>query len=292
MEQDSRRLEVETPTRSERVDSVTGVTERVQFIGGPGERIYSVASLPAGDVIGGVVIAPSLLTDRLRSYRGEVLAARRLAALGFAVQRFDYRGFGHSDGQTGVADVALMSADLSTAIANLEDVVDPGQMTLVGSRYGSLLVANRPPPPAIRRAVLWDPVLSGREYFRAAFRAHMVGRLQRTGSEDAPTSQLEETGSASVLGYTVSRQLVESSDGISLVPAIGLIGASVLWIESASELSAARRQAAETLRSAGVDLTIKQIPNGDPGWFVGVRPLQDEDTVAVLVDWLLREARV
>lgn len=284
-----RRVEPLNPASSERVDPVSGVTERVRFLGPAGERIYSVISLPPGQVIGGVVIAPSLLTDRLRSYRGEVLAARRLAALGFAVQRFDYRGFGHSDGETGVTDVTRMSGDLSTAIDELQGLLGQAEVTLVGSRYGSLLVANRDAPT--RRAVLWDPVLSGREYFRTAFRAHMVGALKRTRSDSSPTSQLEETGWATVLGYTVSRQLVDSSGTLSLVPAASLKDAQVLWIESASQPSTARSQAQDRLRSDGVNLLIRQLPNDDPGWFVGVRPLEDGRATAALVDWVSGRAQ-
>lgn len=281
-------FEPESLARSERVDPVTGVIDRVRFLGPPGERVFSVLSLPPGRVIGGVVIVSSLLTDRLRSYRGEVLAARRLAVLGFAVQRFDYRGFGHSDGETGVTDIARMSDDLSIAIGDLQGSVGQTGITLVGSRYGSLLVSNR--STQTRRAVLWDPVMSGREYFRTAFRAHMVGLLQGAGANPTPTSQLEETGRATVLGYTVSRQLFESSATLSLVPADSMRGAQVLWMESASQLSPARRQAADWFRSNGVELVIKLLPGGEPAWFVGARPLGDAGAGAVLVDWLSGQA--
>ena len=158
---------------SERVDPVSGITERVRFVGAEGEKIFTVLSLPQGRIKGGVVLAPSLLTDRVRSYRAEVKAARQLANLGLAVLRFDYRGFGHSDGETGVTDARRLHEDLQTASAELQDLLKEEDVAMVGSRFGSLLVANRNVPT--RRAVLWDPVLSGAEYFRTAFRARDGG---------------------------------------------------------------------------------------------------------------------
>lgn len=274
--------------RSERVDEVTGVVERAAFLGQTGQQIFSVTSLPSGPVRGAVVIAPSLLTDRVRLYRGEVLAARRLAAQGFAVLRFDYRGFGHSDGETGVADVARLSADLSVAIDAVRSKAGEIDLTLVGSRFGSLLVANW--GGEANRTVLWDPVLTGREYFKTAFRAHMVGRLQRSGDDSAPTSQLQETGRATVLGYTVSRDLVEDVEGLSLEEA-KLAAREVLWIESADEMSAPRCRVEASLRSGGVELAVRLIPNDDPGWFVGVRPFENTAAVDALVEWLSKDQR-
>ncbi len=274
---------------SVRVDEATGVIDRAAFLGPAGERIFAVASLPPGDVRGNVVIAPSLLTDRIRLYRGEVLAARRLAALGFAVLRFDYRGFGHSDGETGVTDAERMALDVDLAVRELETLSGTHDLTLVGSRFGSVLIANRLEP--VRRAVLWDPVLSGRDYFKTAFRAAMIGRLQRTGSDSTPTAQLAGTGQATVLGYTVSRELVESTNGLTLAPGDSLAGADVLWIESGAELSKAQTAAAEQLRDNGARLDLRLLPNADPGWFVGVRPFESGAALDTLVGWISGEDR-
>ena len=259
----------------------------MRFLGAEGKRIFSVLSLPQGRIKGGVVLAPSLLTDRVRSYRAEVKAARQLANLGLAVLRFDYRGFGHSDGETGVTDARRLLEDLETASGELQDLLKEEDVAMVGSRFGSLLVANRNVPT--RRAVLWDPLLSGAEYFRTAFRAQMVGQIHRSGLSTAPNTQLENDGRANVLGYNVSRLLVESVTGLQLAAGTCLNGADVLWIESAAKLTAARAQAADRLRSDNVNLVTRLIPGEDPGWFIGVRPLEGHAAVGVLVKWLSSE---
>lgn len=269
---------------SERRDPVTGVVERLSFVGAPAEQIFTVTAVPSGPVLGGVVMAPSLLTDRIRLYRGEVRAARRLAALGYAVVRFDYRGFGHSDGFTGDTNVHRLTADLDLAIASLREVVSEGPITLIGSRFGSLMVANSATP--VSRAVLWDPVLTGREYFRTAFRAHLIGGMQRDGSSQTPSAQLKEGGRATVLGYTVTSSLVDSVDGLSLTAAPALSEASVLWIESEAELSKGRSEAETNLRAAVTDLSVRLLPNPDSGWFVGVRPFDSQEAEDAIVEWL------
>ena len=266
-----------------RTDHEARITERVQFVGQANSELYTVLSMPIGRVLGGVVIASSLLTDLLRSYRGEVLMGRRLASLGYAVLRFDYRGFGHSDGETGVTNVGFLADDLAAAITILETHIGPAPMTLVGSRFGSLLVANHPAPAA--RRVFWDPVLTGHDYFRTAFRAHMVGTMRSANLGSTPSAQLRDNGRAGVLGYTVGRDLVESTRSLSLVSK-GLAGCSVLWVDTAVTMSKPGAQSQDDLRSMGVDLAIRHMPVRDPGWFVGVRPREDRGAITAIAEWL------
>lgn len=279
---------VSNHSASTRVDRATGIEEHARFLGPPGERIFSILALPAGEVRGGVVIAPSLLTDRIRLYRDEVSVARRLAARGLAVLRFDYRGFGHSDGQTGVADQETMLEDLAVAVQDLENHVDGAAISLVGSRFGSALIAQS--LQLTQHSVLWYPVLSGHEYFRLAFRGHMVGSMHREGGEATPTRQLTESGYANVLGYRVSRRLVEGASAAALVSEKWKVSSRVLWIEAGTDLSAPRQEAADRIRESGAELVVAFAPTEDPGWFVGVRPFQNPAATDRLVEWLTEGA--
>ena len=63
-------------------------------------------------MLGGVVACPSIYQDLFAGYRDEVLLARSLAARGIAVQRFHYRGAGHSDGDVAGAITSLTSSSV------------------------------------------------------------------------------------------------------------------------------------------------------------------------------------
>ena len=81
-----------------RTDLVAGIEEEVGFLEASGSSLFVCQHRPLGPVTGAVVICPALFVDQLRNYRAEVSLARRLAASGVLVQRFHYRGTGHSDG--------------------------------------------------------------------------------------------------------------------------------------------------------------------------------------------------
>ena len=63
-----------------------------------GEKLLGILHLPDDPTASGVVIVPGAPQYRVGSHRQFVLLARDLAAAGFAVLRFDYRGMGDSDG--------------------------------------------------------------------------------------------------------------------------------------------------------------------------------------------------
>src|SRR3954447_25668070 len=79
-------------------DDRTGVTEEATFLGEGRSRFLAFLHRPrAATPVGGVLLCGSLYQDLHLNYRPEVLLARALAARGFAVARFQYRGTGNSD---------------------------------------------------------------------------------------------------------------------------------------------------------------------------------------------------
>ena len=87
------------------------------------------------------------------------VAARELAAHGFSCLRFDYAGYGDSDGEFADATVSTMTADIESAIDELRRRSGASRLALVGVRLGATLaalVAGR--RPEVRRLVLWEPL--------------------------------------------------------------------------------------------------------------------------------------
>ena len=78
------------------------------------QQLYGVLSLPERAGPRGVLIVVGGPQYRAGSHRQFTLLARSLAAHGIAVQRFDYRGMGDSDGDQ--RDFSAVDADLRAAI--------------------------------------------------------------------------------------------------------------------------------------------------------------------------------
>ena len=93
-----------------------------------GEQLYGVLSLPEQPSPRGVLIIVGGPQYRAGSHRQFTLLARTLAARGIAVQRFDYRGMGDSEGaQRDFADVEL---DVRAAVDHFIAAV-PGMREVV-----------------------------------------------------------------------------------------------------------------------------------------------------------------
>lgn len=69
-----------------------------------GEQLYSVVHLAEYPAPCGVLIVVGGPQYRVGSHRQFVLLARDLALAGFPVMRFDYRGMGDSEGETGIPE--------------------------------------------------------------------------------------------------------------------------------------------------------------------------------------------
>lgn len=105
-------------------------SETPQFIPCGGERMLGILALPAVPADIGIVLVVGGPQTRVGSHRQFVLLSRRLAASGYAVLRFDYRGMGDSSGeQRGFEQVD-------------EDI-------------GAALDALQVTAPSVRRFVLW-----------------------------------------------------------------------------------------------------------------------------------------
>jgi pimeloyl-ACP methyl ester carboxylesterase len=82
-------------------DTSTGVSETAAFISSAAGLVLVHAHIPASPAQPPVVICSSVYEELRNNYRREVLLARRLAAAGAPVVRFQYRGFGNSDDAPG-----------------------------------------------------------------------------------------------------------------------------------------------------------------------------------------------
>jgi pimeloyl-ACP methyl ester carboxylesterase len=161
----------------------------------------------------GIVLCQPIGHEYIRAHRTFRQLAVHLAAAGFPVMRFDYFGCGDSAGAGADGSVPRWIADVHAAIDELRDTAHVSAVTLVGLRLGAsiamLAAATR---PDVRRVVLWDPVLNGREYLAD------LARLQRRWLRGRPGSRLFAFNpkGTELIGFPMPPRLRRDIEGIDL----------------------------------------------------------------------------
>ena len=94
-------------------------TEETALFACAGDNLLGILAKPETPSETGVIVIVGGPQYRVGSHRQFVLLSRALAAAGYPVLRFDYRGMGDSEGQQ--RDFEAVSADISAAIDVLQD---------------------------------------------------------------------------------------------------------------------------------------------------------------------------
>lgn len=292
------------------VDSKRGFREVLEFVGDGADRLAASIHLPLGEVVGGVVVCPSLFNEFLKNYRREVVLARSLAARGIAVQRFQYRGTGNSDGDPLATTFESLGADAMAATDHLRETTGVSKVAFVGTRFGALPAAAAASTVTGAPVAVVEPVVSASGFFDEGFRNKLYAAGIRSKRDDdsgqprslaALVAKLEETGLVDVLGYSVGLGLYRSSTGHSLGDELGPEPRPLLCVQLGSDLPL--RPELETITSAweagGFAVAVHQAGDREQWWLpderdeppgaVESRPhgLADEDPlVDLLGGWL------
>jgi pimeloyl-ACP methyl ester carboxylesterase len=95
--------------------------------------------------------------------------ATRLSIRGYDTLRFDYFGTGDSGGEASQTDLVGCESDLEAAIETVKDIAGTQRVALIGLRVGANIAARVAArlPDEVAALVLWDPIVSGKEYVRS-----------------------------------------------------------------------------------------------------------------------------
>jgi pimeloyl-ACP methyl ester carboxylesterase len=193
------------------------MTEPFYFAAGA-RQLLGVYHAPQGDASrdAGVALCPPPGQEYIRSHRAFVQLARLLAARGLHVLRFDPSCCGDSAGEAEQASFAAWVEDACAAAAELRHGALE-RIGLVGLRLGAtaaLMAGAR--LSDIAALVLWEPVVSGREYvaqLRNLHRAWRRGSFARAVPDGTPAATQE------VLGFPLTAALageLEAVDALAL----------------------------------------------------------------------------
>ena len=197
-----------------RIDTAGAFSEEATFIDSAGQPLFSMLHRPLRhSVRGGLVICPSIYAEMMAAYPMDVAIARSLASRGIAVQRFHYRGAGHSGGDA--ADVTFSECEDALVAANrLRDQIDGAPIAVAGTRFRRTRrrFHRRRTPGVTARSR--GARTEGRRFFRDAWRARLIRdtkelaatRPDHRGLPDA----LAAEGAVDILGYEIRLTLYES----------------------------------------------------------------------------------
>ena len=174
--------------------------------------------LPAGPARGAVVVCSPLLLECAENGRAERCLAEALVELGFAVQRFDYRGTGNSVGDAEELTLATAIEDCILAAARLREHARTDALGVVGTRWGTLVAAGVAVPLGARAVALWEARPEGRAYVDEVARTRTFYDLWNDERPAAGHHQqrLAEGYPLEVLGWRLCPPLAASTQGESL----------------------------------------------------------------------------
>ena len=133
--------------------------EETTFFPCEGESLVGILAKPATPADTGVVVIVGGPQYRAGSHRQFVLLSHALAATGYAVLRFDYRGMGDSSGEQ--RDFESVSADVGAAIDQLQQSVPTVQRVvlwgLCDGASAALLYCHEMQDPRVTGLCLLNP---------------------------------------------------------------------------------------------------------------------------------------
>ncbi len=138
-----------------------------------------------------ILICSPIGLEYLRTHYAMRLLAKQLSDAGLHVLRFDYHGTGDSSGEVGAGQFDVWVNDVALAADELLEISGVDSLTVVGLRTGAQLAIEALARKGlrVRGLVLWDPVISGREYIAMLERMQSNVVLERI-TPPQPTDEL------------------------------------------------------------------------------------------------------
>jgi exosortase A-associated hydrolase 2 len=222
------------------------------------------------------------------------LQARAFADAGFTVLQIDLAGCGDSAGDFSDATWERWRDDVIDGAAFLRGRCGE-RLVLWGLRAGALLAADAAQRmERVPELVLWQPVISGKQYLQQFLRlkaaAEMMAQTEgdRTGTK-ALREQLARGEPVEIAGYTVSSRLALGLDAADLQPPQNVT--RVAWLEVAStpgaELRPASRARVERWQGAGHEVHTRVV-EGPLFWQtlnITEAPALIDATIAAVESW-------
>lgn len=211
--------------------------EEYRFLSLNGERIFAAIHRPAQPASRAIVMCHPLGEEKLWAHRVFVSFARDLAAAGFAVIRFDFRGEGDSDRDFEQSDLKTRIEDANLAIDSIRDL-NPAvtDVTVLGMRLGaSVAAAAAARRSDVARLVLWDPVIDGAAYMQNVLRMNLMYQMAQhhkvIENRDALVARLANGETVNIEGYELAQPLFRQVSDFRLQDTLTQFTGNVLIVQ-------------------------------------------------------------
>lgn len=178
----------------------------------------------------GVVLCYPHAHEYIRCHRAFREMARRLARAGYHVLNFDYYGCGDSGGDYEEGRIADWCRDISLAVDVIKEECRIDRVCLLGLRLGaSLAVITAADRDDIDALVLWDPVISGKDFVKEML------CLQSTFPRKKKPPYKHGEDRYDVLGYPLTLEMIKDLEQLNLLMTEPLSMKRIFVVETGEE---------------------------------------------------------
>lgn len=159
--------------------------------------------------------------EKLWAHRVLVTFARRLAADGYPVLRFDYMGQGDSQGEFRDSSLVTALSDVRSAMAQVRLMTRRSVVNLLGLRFGATLASlAAEQDPDVEHVVLWAPVSDGARYMQEFLRINLTTQMaifrEIRHDREALVAAMSGGETVNVDGYDLGHALYSEAAAVKL----------------------------------------------------------------------------
>lgn len=173
----------------------------------------------------GVVICNPIGKEYYSYHKLSFNIACKLAKKGLSCFRFDYCGCGESEGSIEENSIQQWFSDIDAAINTLRMISESDKIYLFGFRFGaSLAILHGDNNGAFEKIVLWNPVISGKDYTKELVKSHKIW-LRGSFAKEHKIDRINQR-----LGFIAARDFQYELEKINLLDIASLPAESLLLL--------------------------------------------------------------
>lgn len=168
----------------------------------------------------GLVMCDPFAEEKKCAHRVMVESARSFCQADIGCLRFDYRGCGDSPGDFSEATPEVWVEDILAVVAYARAHLGVQSLGLLGLRLGATLALEAAEAgAAVDYLVLWEPVLSGKQYVAQNLRRSQIKAMltDQQSFDPAAVRRHQEESVFDLDGYQVSAEMRHQLEAISLL---------------------------------------------------------------------------